>query len=118
MQKAALFAALDTCLIADRPRLIGRWQRLRGVAPEKRAEAVAQLKKQIEDSQARVAKRNAGLPEIRLNDDLPVSARADDIIKAIREHQVVVVAGETGSGKTTQLPKLCLLAGRGRTGYI
>ncbi|HEX5276654.1 MAG TPA: ATP-dependent RNA helicase HrpA [Fluviicoccus sp.] len=118
MQKAAFFAALDTCLVADRPRLIGRWQRLRGVDPGKREEAVAQLQGLIEQSQARVAKRHAGLPEICLNDDLPVSARANDIIAAIREHQVVVVAGETGSGKTTQLPKLCLLAGRGRTGYI
>ena len=45
--------------------------------------------------------------------DLPVSARRDDIAEAIRDHQVVIVAGETGSGKTTQLPKICLALGRG-----
>ncbi len=45
--------------------------------------------------------------------DLPVSARRDDIAQAIRDHQVVIVAGETGSGKTTQLPKICLAMGRG-----
>ena len=48
--------------------------------------------------------------------DLPVSARRDDIAAAIRDHQVVIVAGETGSGKTTQLPKICLELGRGGPG--
>ncbi len=48
--------------------------------------------------------------------DLPVSARRDDIAAAIRDHQVVIVAGETGSGKTTQLPKICLELGRGGKG--
>jgi ATP-dependent helicase HrpA len=50
--------------------------------------------------------------------DLPVSEKKDDILAAIRLHQVVIVCGETGSGKTTQLPKICLEAGRGLTGYI
>ncbi len=45
--------------------------------------------------------------------ELPVSARREDIAAAIRDHQVVIVAGETGSGKTTQLPKICLALGRG-----
>src|SRR5574337_566864 len=62
--------------------------------------------------------RAAPRPPIRLDESLPISARADDIVKLIREHQVVVVAGETGSGKTTQLPKLCLAAGRGEAGMI
>ena len=48
--------------------------------------------------------------------DLPVSQRRDDIAAAIRDHQVVIVAGETGSGKTTQLPKICLELGRGARG--
>ena len=47
-------------------------------------------------------------PRIVYPEDLPVSARREDIMAAIRDHQVVVVAGETGSGKTTQLPKMCL----------
>ena len=47
---------------------------------------------------------------------LPISARADEITAAIAEHQVVILAGETGSGKTTQIPKMCLAAGRGQRG--
>ena len=90
MHKAAFFAALDTCLVADRPRLIARWQRLRGIAPEKRDEAAAQLQIQLEQSQAHVAKRTANLPEIRLNDDLPVSGRAADIIEAIRNPKILL----------------------------
>src|SRR5687768_15294693 len=50
--------------------------------------------------------------------ELPVTQRRDDIAAAIRDHQVVIVAGETGSGKTTQLPKICLELGRGRNGLI
>ncbi|MCB0892056.1 MAG: AAA family ATPase, partial [Propionibacteriaceae bacterium] len=48
---------------------------------------------------------------------LPIAAWADDIVAAVRDHQVLIVAGETGSGKTTQLPKLCLAAGRTRVGH-
>ena len=71
------------------------------------------------DRSARRPKRQARVaakPAIRLDESLPITARADDIVELIREHQVVVIAGETGSGKTTQLPKLCLAAGprRGR----
>ena len=58
------------------------------------------------------------MPEIRFPAELPVSQRRDEIAAAIREHQVVVVAGETGSGKTTQLPKICLELGRGVSGMI
>lgn len=58
------------------------------------------------------------LPPIRYPEDLPVSARRDDIAAAIQGHQVVIVSGETGSGKTTQLPKICLELGRGQAGLI
>src|SRR4051794_30850626 len=60
-----------------------------------------------------VARRRALVPPLRYPDELPVSRRRADIAAAIRDHQVVVVAGETGSGKTTQLPKICLELGRG-----
>src|SRR5215218_7435955 len=56
--------------------------------------------------------------DITFPPELPVSQRRDDIAAAIRDHQVVVVAGETGSGKTTQLPKICLELGRGQDGLI
>ncbi len=65
-----------------------------------------------------VERRRALVPELRYPEELPVSARRDDIAAALRDHQVVVVAGETGSGKTTQIPKICLEIGRGTTGLI
>ncbi|MFV2739782.1 hypothetical protein ACNI2D_52525, partial [Escherichia coli] len=57
-------------------------------------------------------------PEITYPDNLPVSQKKQDILEAIRDHQVVIVAGETGSGKTTQLPKICMELGRGIKGLI
>lgn len=74
--------------------------------------------KQLAHSQDMVQSRIASIPAIHLNDDLPVSQQADRLIKAIQDHQVIIVAGETGSGKTTQLPKIAMLAGRGVTGQI
>ncbi len=65
-----------------------------------------------------LAKRRAALPTISYPAQLPVSARREEIADAIRDHQVVIVAGETGSGKTTQIPKICLELGRGITGTI
>jgi ATP-dependent helicase HrpA len=65
-----------------------------------------------------MARRRESLPAISYPDDLPIAARRNDIAAAIREHQVVVVAGETGSGKTTQLPKILLELGRGIRGTI
>ena len=64
-------------------------------------------------AEARIARRRAAVPAISYPPLLPVSQRKDDLLAAIRDHQVVVVAGETGSGKTTQLPKICLELGRG-----
>ncbi|MDO5651046.1 MAG: ATP-dependent RNA helicase HrpA [Moraxella sp.] len=86
-----------------------------------KAKKQAQLDELIARSQRAVQARTDSIPpnlgEL-LNDDLPVSQQADTIIKAIQDHQVIIVAGETGSGKTTQLPKLAMLAGCGRTGQI
>ena len=62
--------------------------------------------------------RRAGRPAIAYDDALPISLRRDEIAKAITKHQVVVICGETGSGKTTQLPKICLELGRGCAGLI
>ncbi|HNP56081.1 MAG TPA: ATP-dependent RNA helicase HrpA [Gordonia sp. (in: high G+C Gram-positive bacteria)] len=67
---------------------------------------------------ALIEARRAHLPTITFPDDLPVSGCRDEITQALLDHQVVVVAGETGSGKTTQLPKICLAAGRGINGMI
>ena len=73
---------------------------------------------EIERLRGRVEARRAAVPAIRYPPQLPVSARRDDLAAAIRDHQVVIVAGETGSGKTTQLPKICLELGRGVRGMI
>src|SRR4051812_25216013 len=69
-------------------------------------------------SATEVARRATLVPPLSYPEELPVSALRDEIAAAIRDHQVVVVAGETGSGKTTQLPKICLEVGRGVHGQI
>jgi ATP-dependent helicase HrpA len=73
---------------------------------------------ELDRAEARLAARRTAVPAIDYPPELPVSQRRDDLLAAIRDHQVVVVAGETGSGKTTQLPKLCLELGRGVLGLI
>ncbi len=72
----------------------------------------------FEKSNAQVKKRLARVPQIKLNQDLPVTQYAKELMQAIQTHQVIIVAGETGSGKTTQLPQIAMLAGRGLTGLI
>ena len=66
----------------------------------------------------RRALRLQNLPTPTYPDDLPVALRREEILKAISTHQVVILCGETGSGKTTQLPKMCLELGRGVDGFI
>nr|WP_273778888.1 ATP-dependent RNA helicase HrpA [Acinetobacter sp. GSS19] len=72
----------------------------------------------FERSNHKVRERLARIPQIKLNQELPVTQYADRLIQAIQQHQVIIVAGETGSGKTTQLPQIAMLAGRGLTGLI
>ncbi len=73
---------------------------------------------EIARGEATVARRRAAVPAVSYPPQLPVSARRDDLLAAIGDNQVVIVAGETGSGKTTQLPKICLELGRGVRGAI
>ena len=68
--------------------------------------------------EARIAARLTSRPQIAYDEALPVNVRRAEIAKAIEQHQVIVVCGETGSGKTTQLPKICLELGRGCAGLI
>jgi ATP-dependent helicase HrpA len=118
MHKTDFFRAVNLSLTQDRPRFIGRWQRLRNLTDDKRQQAEQQLQQSLQQSQLQAQQRLQAIPPLKLNEDLPVSQRANEIIEAIKNHQVVVLAGETGSGKTTQLPKLCLMAGRGVYGWI
>ena len=82
--------------------------------PDKIEKTLAKVESASQKFQNRLKKK----PNVKLAEGLPVSARVDEIVKTIQENQIVVVAGETGSGKTTQLPKMCLLAGLGDTGLI
>ncbi|TAN05759.1 MAG: ATP-dependent RNA helicase HrpA [Rhodanobacteraceae bacterium] len=94
--------------------------RLRGLQRKHAATPGAwhQLARDIAASVAQREARAALVPPITLEESLPIAQRADELTRLIRQHQVLVVAGETGSGKTTQLPKLCLAAGRGVAGMI
>ncbi|OZV81022.1 ATP-dependent helicase [Micromonospora echinospora] len=86
--------------------------------PARRDAALAEIAADVAGAEARLATRRAAVPTVTYPVGLPVSERKDDIAAAIRDHQVVIVAGETGSGKTTQLPKICLELGRGVHGLI
>ncbi|WP_459206414.1 ATP-dependent RNA helicase HrpA [Pseudomonas sp. MLB6B] len=106
---------LDHAMIADRHRLRRQLHDLRKRPDEAR---LAQWVEKVQASCAQVVAREQSVPVIRYDDSLPIAAKRDDIKKALAEHQVLVIAGETGSGKTTQLPKICLELGRGRHGLI
>lgn len=113
LSAAELRQRLDGLTIRDAARLGRRLKNLRGAGPDK-LRAIAD---QIAAGEGLIATRLATVPAITYP-DLPVSERRDEIAKAITDHQVVIVAGETGSGKTTQLPKICLELGRGIRGTI
>jgi ATP-dependent helicase HrpA len=112
---AALRAELALCMGRDRARLGRRLRRLRRPVA---GAALARVRDAVAASRAERERRIAGLPRPEVAPDLPIAAHAGAIEAAIRAHQVVIVAGETGSGKTTQLPKICLRAGRGVDGQI
>ncbi|MFE0176791.1 ATP-dependent RNA helicase HrpA [Streptomyces sp. NPDC059002] len=86
--------------------------------PEARAAVLAEIAADVERAEERMAERGSRVPAITYPEQLPVSQKKDEIAEAIRDHQVVIVAGETGSGKTTQIPKICLELGRGVRGMI
>ena len=105
--------------LRDERRLGRRLDNLRSVRdPAERATAQGQLDAEFDKAEARIARRTASVPHLEYPPQLPVSRAKDELLTAIRDHQVVVVAGETGSGKTTQLPKICLELGRGVRGQI
>ncbi|WP_268237436.1 ATP-dependent RNA helicase HrpA [Bowmanella pacifica] len=114
MSQANLKTLINQCMQIDRHRFMRRLQNLRG---DTQSPAFAELTEQVNQSVNQCQMRRDGLPEIEYP-DLPVSEHREEIAKAISEHQVVIVAGETGSGKTTQLPKICLELGRGVRGLI
>ncbi len=108
--------AIDGALTRDRGRLLGLWSKWNAKPADVALRDAFAAK--LQASVAERARRAAGLPSPKVDDTLPIAAEAERIVELIRSHQVVVIAGETGSGKTTQLPKLCLLAGRGAAGMV
>ena len=108
------------CLTSDRYRLNQQLNKIAQRAQQGKPfdQDLKQFTEKLKRSRQQVVSRQKSIPSIEYPDDLPIAERRDDISDAIAKHQVVVIAGETGSGKTTQLPKICLELGRGITGMI
>ncbi|MEV6382674.1 ATP-dependent RNA helicase HrpA [Streptomyces sp. NPDC051773] len=115
----ALAPRLAELSLRDAHRLGRRLEGARKIRkPEARAAVLAEIEAEVAKGESRMAERAARVPAVSYPEQLPVSQKKDDIAAAIRDHQVVIVAGETGSGKTTQIPKICMELGRGVRGMI
>ncbi|MGW7079131.1 ATP-dependent RNA helicase HrpA [Streptomyces sp. NPDC054866] len=115
----ALAPRLSELSLRDEHRIGRRLEGARRIRkPDARAAVLAEIAADVDKAAARMAERGSRLPKITYPPELPVSQKKDDIAEAIRDHQVVIVAGETGSGKTTQIPKICMELGRGVRGMI
>lgn len=114
-----LMQQLDSLMLRDKQRFARRLHGVKKVKNPDAQQAIYQeMAKEIEQAAGKVVLREAARPEITYPENLPVSQKKQDILEAVRDHQVVIVAGETGSGKTTQLPKICMELGRGVKGLI
>jgi len=114
-----LFGELKTCLKKDQFSFKKRLHGVKKITDEaKLTSALEKITADISRSQSLREQRLAGLPNVTYPEQLPVSQKKDTIKEAIANNQVVIIAGETGSGKTTQIPKMCLELGRGVDGYI
>ena len=110
-----LLKNLDQAMLGDRHRLRRQLLELRKKPDEAK---LAQWLERMQASCNLVTARRQSVPQIRYDDSLPIAAKRDEIKEALLKHQVLIIAGETGSGKTTQLPKICLEIGRGQHGLI
>ena len=110
--------AFADCLTADRPKLQRLARDLKRSQGGRRERAQGDFDALLARSRSTFAERQARLPRPDFPPELPVTQKRDEIAAAIAAHQVVIVSGETGSGKTTQLPKICLALGRGVAGLI
>ncbi|MGN7138712.1 ATP-dependent RNA helicase HrpA [Streptomyces pseudogriseolus] len=115
----SLASRLSELSLRDAHRLGRRLEGARKIRkPDARAAVLGEIEAEVAAAAERMAARRARVPEVRYPEQLPVSQKKDAIAEAIRDHQVVIVAGETGSGKTTQIPKICMELGRGVRGMI
>ncbi|WGO82454.1 ATP-dependent RNA helicase HrpA [Arsenophonus apicola] len=115
----ALYADIEQLLLRDQLLLRKRLAGIKKIKNEKSRQSVIELvKTDIVTGQKKIADRRRACPAIIYPENLPVIEKKQAIYQAIRDHQVVIIAGETGSGKTTQIPKICLELGRGVKGLI
>lgn len=118
LQKS-LLSSLNEVMNGDYRQLLARIKGISTIKNEQAQQAVAaEIQSQIQLAQERFNQRKSAVKNIEFPENLPVSQRKEEIQKLIAQHQVVVIAGETGSGKTTQLPKMCLELGLGTKGLI
>ncbi|WP_406421078.1 ATP-dependent RNA helicase HrpA [Streptomyces sp. NBC_00842] len=116
---ADLQSQLGHVSLRDAHRLGRRLEGARRIRkPEARQAVLDEIATQAGKAAQRLAGRAERMPALSYPEELPVSQKKDEILEAIRDHQVVIVAGETGSGKTTQIPKICMELGRGVRGMI
>ncbi|ANS66285.1 ATP-dependent helicase [Streptomyces lincolnensis] len=114
-----LAARLTELSLRDAHRLGRRLEGARRIRkPDALAAVLTEVEAEVAKAEERMGARRTRVPAVSYPEQLPVSQKKDDIAAAIRDHQVVIVAGETGSGKTTQIPKICLELGRGVRGMI
>ena len=118
LEKRELHKEIDQALCRDRHHLRQSLRRLPQELSESEQAVFQKFRNQLEKSKQSVAQRKQNIPSLKYPEKLPIVSKKEDIIEAIQKHQVVVITGETGSGKTTQIPKMCLEAGRGIFGKI
>ncbi|HEY9053165.1 MAG TPA: ATP-dependent RNA helicase HrpA, partial [Gammaproteobacteria bacterium] len=118
-QLKSLEQQIANCMLFQRHNFRRRLQKIKRHQHQPSAsEDLTKLTVAVTQSLQLVEQRSLALPQPDYPQDLPVSQKKADILDAIRDHQVVIICGETGSGKTTQLPKMCLELGRGIHGMI
>ncbi len=119
LSSAMLYKEIEQLSLRDQQRLRKRLRGVDKISKETSKQAVlSEIEQDIIVAKQRILNRQAHCPKIVYPENLPVSQKKEAIYNAIKDNQVVIIAGETGSGKTTQIPKICLELGRGVKGYI
>lgn len=113
----SLLSQLDACMCVDKHKLRRRIHGCKKLQTEKLELALLDIEQDVQASIQKRQQRQQDLPDIEYP-QLPVSEHKEAIAEAIQNNQVVIIAGETGSGKTTQIPKICMELGRGVSGLI